>query len=280
MNVKRYALRLAALLLILMSLTGVTMAQPTWAAPCVPAPYDHAYQSDNLSVAIKRYERDGIVYWVADVQVKDAKQLKAGLSSDKPNGREEQMEAIASRNGAVIAINGDYYGAHKYGTIIRNGQLIRSTRTTRNMLIVDQFGDMSVRVDRDQDKVPQLGNDLAAQGVWQTFEFGPELVRDGQAVTFSPKFDVISTRDTRREPRTALGQIGPLHYIIVVADGRQDGYSKGMTLPELQQVFIEHGAVTAMNLDGGGSTELWFQGNVISHPFGGGKRTISDIVFF
>ncbi|NLD51474.1 MAG: phosphodiester glycosidase family protein [Clostridiales bacterium] len=280
MNVKRYALRLAALLLILMSLTGVTMAQQNWAAPCVPAPYDHAYQSDTLSVAIKRYERDGIVYWVADVQVKDAKQLKAGLSSDKPNGREEQMEAIASRNGAVIAINGDYYGAHKYGTIIRNGQLIRSTRTTRNMLIVDQFGDMSVRVDRDQDKVPQLGNDLAAQGVWQTFEFGPELVRDGQAVTFSPKFDVISTRDTRREPRTALGQIGPLHYIIVVADGRQDGYSKGMTLPELQQVFIEHGAVTAMNLDGGGSTELWFQGNVISHPFGGGKRTISDIVFF
>ena len=280
MYAKKYALRLAALLLVMMSLTGISLAQQTWVTPSVPAPYDHSYESNDLFVAIKRYERDGIVYWVADVQVKDAKQLKAGLSNDKPNGREEQMEAIASRNGAVIAVNGDYYGAHKYGTIIRNGQLIRSTRTTRNMLIVDQFGDMSVRVDRDQDKVPQLGDDLMAQGVWQTFEFGPELVRDGQAVTFSPKFDVISTRDTRREPRTALGQIGPLHYILVVADGRQDGYSKGMTLPELQQVFIEHGAITAMNLDGGGSTELWFQGNVISRPFGGGKRTISDIVFF
>ncbi len=266
-------------LLLLIGIWPVQAAETGFQPFCFEGPADYSYQDEELSVAIKRYQQNDIVYFVADVQVKQANQLMAGLSSDKPNGREEQIEAIASRNGAVLAVNGDYYGAHKYGTIIRNGQLIRSTTTTRNMLMVDANGNMSVRVDRDQDNAPRLGDELVAQGIWQAFEFGPELVRDGQAVTFSPKFDVISTRDTRREPRTAMGQIGPLHYIVVVADGRQDGYSIGMTLPELQQVFIAHGAVTAMNLDGGGSTEMWFQGQTINRPFSG-RRDISDIIYF
>lgn len=266
-------------LLLLIGIWPVQAAETGFQPFCFEGPADYSYQDEGLSVAIKRYQQNDIVYFVADVQVKQAKQLMAGLSSDKPNGREEQIEAIATRNGAVLAVNGDYYGAHKYGTIIRNGQLIRSTTTTRNMLMVDANGNMSVRVDRDQDNAPRLGDELVAQGIWQAFEFGPELVRDGQAVTFSPKFDVISTRDTRREPRTAMGQIGPLHYIVVVADGRQDGYSIGMTLPELQQVFIAHGAVTAMNLDGGGSTEMWFQGQTINRPFSG-RRDISDIIYF
>lgn len=266
-------------LMLLIGIWPVQAAETGFQPFCFEGPADYSYQDEELSVAIKRYQQNDIVYFVADVQVKQANQLMAGLSSDKPNGREEQIEAIASRNGAVLAVNGDYYGAHKYGTIIRNGQLIRSTTTTRNMLMVDANGNMSVRVDRDQDNAPRLGDELVAQGIWQAFEFGPELVRDGQAVTFSPKFDVISTRDTRREPRTAMGQIGPLHYIVVVADGRQDGYSIGMTLPELQQVFIAHGAVTAMNLDGGGSTEMWFQGQTINRPFSG-RRDISDIIYF
>lgn len=266
-------------LLLLIGIWPVQAAETGFQPFCFEGPADYSYQDEGLSVAIKRYQQNDIVYFVADVQMKQAKQLMAGLSSDKPNGREEQIEAIATRNGAVLAVNGDYYGAHKYGTIIRNGQLIRSTTTTRNMLMVDANGNMSVRVDRDQDNAPRLGDELVAQGIWQAFEFGPELVRDGQAVTFSPKFDVISTRDTRREPRTAMGQIGPLHYIVVVADGRQDGYSIGMTLPELQQVFIAHGAVTAMNLDGGGSTEMWFQGQTINRPFSG-RRDISDIIYF
>jgi len=266
-------------LLLLIGIWPVQAAETGFQPFCFEGPADYSYQDEELSVAIKRYQQNDIVYFVADVQMKQANQLMAGLSSDKPNGREEQIEAIASRNGAVLAVNGDYYGAHKYGTIIRNGQLIRSTTTTRNMLMVDANGNMSVRVDRDQDNAPRLGDELVAQGIWQAFEFGPELVRDGQAVTFSPKFDVISTRDTRREPRTAMGQIGPLHYIVVVADGRQDGYSIGMTLPELQQVFIAHGAVTAMNLDGGGSTEMWFQGQTINRPFSG-RRDISDIIYF
>ncbi len=91
---------------------------------------------------------------------------------------------------------------------------------------------------------------------------------------------MISTKPGRLEPRTAIGQVGPLHYLLVVVDGRQDGYSAGMTLPELQQLFIRYGAQTAMNLDGGGSAEMWFQGEILNKPAGGKERSVSDIICF
>lgn len=247
---------------------------------CIDAPYDYAYLDERLSVAIKRYEEQNLVYFVADIQVKDATVLQAALSGDKAYGRGESVSAIAQRNQAILAINADNYGYHKYGVIIRNGSLIRANKTTRNMLIVEENGDISVHTDRSKDKPRRLASTLLARNVWQTFEFGPELVRDGEVVAFNKTFDLISTRDSRLEPRTAIGQIGPLHYIVIVADGRQNGYSQGITLKHLQLLFVSFGASTAMNLDGGGSSELWFQGQILNYPAGGKERAVSDIIMF
>ena len=117
-------------------------------------------------------------------------------------------------------------------------------------------------------------------GALATFEFGPVLVINGQAASFSKTFDVISTRESRREPHTAIGMIAPLHYLVIVVDGRQSGYSEGMSLQALQQMFVRYGAQTAINLDGGGSTEMWFQGQVISSPSGGKERYVSDMIWW
>ena len=252
---------------------------PGWAEICV-AESDYEYTDDTRFIHIDRIEQDGIVYFVADVQIKSASQFGTALSGGRYGGGNEALSAMAEKAGAVLAINADNYGAHEYGVIIRDGTLYRTRETTRNMLIVDQNADLSVRAERDGENPEELGNELIAQGVMHTFEFGPELVRDGAAVEFNPDFNVISTRSNRREPRTAIGQIGPKHYVIIVADGRQDGYSKGMTLQELQQLFVDYGAVTAMNLDGGGSSELWLNGEILNKPSGGKERSMSDIIWF
>ena len=248
--------------------------------PCIEGPYDHEYLAEDKQIVIRRFQQSGITFFIADIQLTDPAQFQTALSEDKPFGKLEPASAMAERSQAVFAINADDYGIHKYGTIIRNGTLIRTHDTTRNMLIVDANGDFSVRVDRADENPELLGQTLQAEGVWQTFEFGPELIRDGQAVEFSSAFDVISTKPGRRDPRTAIGQIGPLHYVVIVADGRQNGYSKGMTLSELQKLFILCGAHTAMNLDGGGSAEMWFDGEVINQPSEGKERRLSDILFF
>lgn len=248
--------------------------------PCIEGPYDYEHLAEDKQIVIRRFQENGITFFIADIQLTDPAQFQTALSEDKPFGKLEPVSAMAERNNAVFAINADDYGIHKYGTIIRNGTLIRTHDTTRNMLIVDANGDFSIRVDRADEDPELLGQTLQAEGTWQTFEFGPELIRDGQAVEFSSAFDVISTKPGRREPRTAIGQIGPLHYAVIVADGRQNGYSKGMTLSELQKLFIQCGAHTAMNLDGGGSAEMWFDGEVINQPSEGKERRLSDILFF
>ena len=87
-------------------------------------------------------------------------------------------------------------------------------------------------------------------------------------------------------PRTAIGIIeeedGSLHYIIVVSDGRTDE-SEGLTLYQLAEVMQQYGATTAYNLDGGGSSTLYFNGQVVNNPTTNGntisERAVSDIVY-
>lgn len=265
--------------ILLFSLTLPAFALETQ-IPCTTKPYDYQYQDDKRAISINKISENDLTYFLIDVQLADVSDFHTGLSGDKVSGNLEPLSTMASRHGAVLAVNGDDYGAHKFGTIIRNGELLRAHDTTRNMLILDKAGSMSVIADRSNENPGALSKQLLADGVWQTFEFGPELVRNGQAVSFNTAFDVISTKSSRKEPRTAIGQIGPLHYIIIVADGRQEGYSSGITLPDLQQLFIRCGAQTAMNLDGGGSTELWFQGQILNQPCGGEERYVSDMIFF
>ena len=187
--------------------TPVPTLRP-WSQPCV-AEYDYQYEDATRYIHIDRVEENGTTYFVADVQLQSASQFGTWFAGDAYGGRDEPLSSMARKAGAVFAVNADNYNAHEYGVIIRDGVLYRTRETTRNMLIVDQNGDFTVRTDRADDDPEAVGAELVAQGVLHTFEFGPELVRDGVAVEFDPGFNVISTRDTRLEPRTAIGQIGP-----------------------------------------------------------------------
>ncbi len=264
-----FAFALTALLLLAQS------SALAWDEPCFGGAADWQYQDETRAIAIQKVSENGVTWFVADVQLADAGGFRTALADGVA-----PVSQLAAQAGAVLAINGDDYGTHKYGVIIREGKLLRAHDTTRNQLVVAANGDLSVRVDRKGEDYNALGRQLVDAGARQSFEFGPELVRDGQAVEFSSAFDVISTKASRREPRTAVGQIGPLHYILIVVDGRQDGYSVGISLQELQQLFLRYGTQTAMNLDGGGSAEMWFQGEIISSPSGGVERCVSDIICF
>jgi exopolysaccharide biosynthesis protein len=236
------------------------------------------HNSDTMEISIEQYQEEGLVYFVADILVKDPAQLAYAFSYDTFRGARESVSDIADRNASVLAINGDFCGFHNEGVIIRGGEVFRRQNSRRHLMIVDQNGDMSVLTDR-REKQGLVANRLEKEGTLHTFEFGPVLVKDGEVCDLPSNF-FISTREDQAEPRTAIGQIGPLHYIVIVADGRQPGYSDGATLPQLQDLFLQHGAQFAFNLDGGGSTTLYFNGAVINHPSSGDERRVSDIVMF
>lgn len=242
------------------------------------APGSLHHESDTLQVDIEQHIDGDITYYVADVVIKDPAQFGYAFSYDKFKATREHVSDIADRHGAVLAINGDFCGFHTEGIIIRGFELYRKQNSSRHLMIVDQNGDLSVLTDR-REKQGVVASQLMAQGVMHTFEFGPVLVRNGEAVDLPNKF-FIRTSKEYIEPRTAIGQVGPLHYIIIVVDGRQEGYSVGVSLPELQALFLRHGAEFAFNLDGGGSTTLYFKGQVINHPSSGEERSVSDIIQF
>ena len=83
-------------------------------------------------------------------------------------------------------------------------------------------------------------------------------------------------------PRTAIGQISENHYVFIVSDGRTKD-SEGLSLYELATFMKSLGCITAYNLDGGGSSTMYFNGNIVNNPTTNGKRvserSVSDIVY-
>jgi len=103
---------------------------------------------------------------------------------------------------------------------------------------------------------------------------GPVLVREGQPVYRSNEAFTTS-QIAPRHPRTAVGQRADGSIVLVVVDGRQSGYSVGMTTFEMAQALVRLGAVSGMGLDSGGSSTLAFEGDLLNRPSGGGERPIS-----
>ncbi len=245
------------------------------------APGELSYETDKLKVSIEQKKKDGLTYFVCDIKLSDVSQLRTAFAGDDfRSGIYEAVSDIAGRYNPVLAINADFCRYHREGVIIRNGEVLRRQNIKKHhLLIVDENGNLSAQTDRSG-KQGLVANKLEQQNTWQTFEFGPVLVENGQAAELPLKSFYINCNEGYYEPRTAIGQLGPLHYIVIVVDGRRDGYSTGASIPQLQQLFLDEGAQFAFNLDGGGSTTLYFLGEVINMPSGGKQRSVSDVIMF
>jgi exopolysaccharide biosynthesis protein len=236
---------------------------------------DTSYADDHIQITLETITVSDTTVYLADIQVSDASYLKTALAQSM-YGRniKETTSDMAEENGAILAINGDYYGFRNDGYVIRNGVLYRSVSGDNEDLVIDSDGNFSII-----DESETTAQSLLDAGAWQVLSFGPALVEDGE-IAVTAGSEVGQSKSSN--PRTAIGQIGPLHYLVIVSDGRTDA-SAGLSLLELAELFQERGCTIAYNLDGGGSTTLWFNGQVINVPTDGrsyGERKVSDIVYF
>jgi hypothetical protein len=113
-------------------------------------------------------------------------------------------------------------------------------------------------------------------GVANAVGGGPVLVRGGGPV-FRAQEAFTSSQLAPRNPRTGVGQLSDGRVLMVVTDGRRPGYSVGMTNFELAQTMVRLGAVTGSAFDGGGSSSLAFDGQLLNRPSDrGGERPVSN----
>lgn len=257
------------------SMEAETSPTPSLTNVYAPPPTTWDYHTSRLDIEIERFTQGDFVYFVADVQLSDPAQFSYAFSHEKYKAGTESLSDIAARHLPILAFNGDYYDFHSNGIIIRGGELFRKKNSARALLIVEADGDLRVVTDRSE-KQGDVADRLMEEGALHTFEFGPVLVDGGQAVPLESK--ILRVEPGYLEPRTAIGQIGELHYLVIVVDGRQPGYSEGCDMPALQQLFVDRGARVAFNLDGGGSTTLYFNGDIINSPAMGDERKVSDII--
>ena len=282
MHIIKRALALCFALLTLVSATAIAAEEIL--SKTLEESYCVETGSDTLAISIEQwhyeYKKHDLRFFIAHVKTADPAQMQTAFAGEKySRDNAEATSAIAARHDAVIAINGDYYNfKESNGVVIRNGELYRDEESSRDLLLVMEDGSFSALPRRTHKKGE--GQALLDSGVTQCFTFGPILVDGGAAVELPEKY-AIATRDTQREPRTGIGQVENGHYVLIVADGRRNDWSeKGMTLQELQQVFVEQGCRIAYNLDGGGSATLVLNGERINKSSGSRERDVSDIIYF
>lgn len=243
------------------------------------------FDNDNVSFTLTEKVftegSDKTTYFVVDIKVSSVEYLKTALASgDKLTANSIQTVAkLATAQNAVLAINGDGCGQSKRttGYVVRNGvtyrQAARSSSGDTESLVIHGDGSMEI-IDERKTTLASVSNK------WQVFSFGPALLNNGTiSVT---KGQEITGQSMADNPRTSIGMVEPLHYVIIVGNGRTND-SKGLTLYQLAQALAYEGCKVGYNLDGGGSSTLWFKGEVINFPTThNGKyseREVSDIVY-
>ena len=266
--------------------TGVTSAaatSATTASETAASVTDTSYTSNlakiNITKTVTGSGSNQVTYFAADLKLQQGTVLASAFAKDSfGENITETTSAIAENNSAVFAINGDYYGFRDTGIVIRNGVAYRDKGAREGLAF---YKDGSAKV---YGETTTNADTLVSEGVWQTLSFGPAVVKNSKQVDGIDQVEVDTNFGNHsiqgQQPRTAVGIIDEKHFVFVVVDGRSEGYSVGVTMPELAQIMLDLGCETAYNIDGGGSSTMFFNGQLVNNPLGRNQeRGTSDILF-
>lgn len=240
---------------------------------------EEGYEDDSIRVQLETREEKNRTWRIAWVEIASPTQLRTAVVG-KPTATKGTAKVLAMANGnnAIVAINGDYYRDDPNKTTFeyRMGTKIRDkSNKAKDMLIIDENGDFHTFVHDGKNKsaaltfVKDTGHTII-----NAFTFGPALVHEGEELKMDKNYGY---NPNGREPRSALGQLDTLSYVLVVCEGRND--SSGVTHQELADFMYSLGCKEAFNLDGGGSAALTYNGKYYN-KLAGSERAVSDIIYF
>ena len=278
MHVFRHFFLLFFLMVLMVRIPCAGLGEASWSSDvCSSDLYtEDSYQDDSIEVHMERVMVGKAQFNVARVKIADPSQLRTALAAPFGKKKTNRISTMARASNAVVAIGGDYYGNEEGGYVVRMGEVYRKKPLkSRDMLITDSNGDFHILIKSDADELKALvESDL---GIVNVFNFGPALVKDGILQEMPAKYN-YNIRGT--EPRCAIGQLGPLEYLLVVVDGRGADSSKGCNVETLANFMYEQGCQQAYNLDGGNSALMVFNRENYSAKSYAAERSVTDIIYF
>ena len=225
---------------------------------------DHQEASETSEEkAIEIVEVSGLTYSGRMMIVKDPSRVYVGTCSSfgDPKGSGERLITIAKDNNAIAGINGGgFYDPNGMGTgsiptgfVFSKGEFLYGATNSSDLLI---------GFDKDDKLIVgyMTANQAKERGIRDALTFGPALIINGEPAN-------VSGFSSGLNPRTAIGQRADGAVLLLVIDGRQPG-SLGACPADTIDVMLSFGAVNAANLDGGSSSLMVYQDEVISNKSG------------
>ncbi|NOU92170.1 phosphodiester glycosidase family protein [Paenibacillus sp. LMG 31456] len=235
--------------------------------------------SSNLDMKLYYLNEPNYKAYALKVDMKSDKALKMVLGKDKIGSSETTLEA-ARRYGAVAGINaGGFADDNKTGrryplsNTIMNGKFVYGFEPTfENLAFIGLSTDRKLiggRFSRQED-LDKLKPSFGAT-------FVPVLLQNGKKQAIPAQWQ----SSPARAPRTIVGNFKNDQLLFMVTDGYDERGNSGATLAELQEKLLQLGVKDAYNLDGGGSSSLIYDGQVINHPSDGKLRPLpTHFLFF
>lgn len=239
----------------------------------------HYYYDETILVIFWQQLMDGIVHNIAEVIVADASQFRRGLAGGE-FGSDKQFvpSQIAQSVNAVVATSGDFYKFRQNGIIVHKGQLRRFEGKFVDTCFIDDQGDLLFVKRGEITTEAEAEQYIADHNVRFSLAFGPVMVEDGKNVV--PAAYAIG-EITGNYTRASVCQKGKLHYMFVNTSSYMDyGLTQRQTLKRFADNLIELGAEKAYALDGGQTTVIAINGQLVTSPDYEAERQISDIIYF
>lgn len=222
---------------------------------------------NNATIKVYSLAEAGYRGYMAKVRVHKREAIRMVLAEDRVGSRGETTSAAAARSGAVLAVNaGGFFASDgrllPVGITVVDGEVLTFADLHLSFVGFNRSGKLVGGNITTREQLTELD-------VIHGASFLPTLLKGGV------KQPIPSAWANTRHPRTLIGHFENDDLLLIVIDGRREGWSTGVTLEEAQDKLLEFNVRDAYNLDGGGSSTFYYDGRVLNRPSGGAERRVT-----
>lgn len=217
-------------------------------------------------------------FTISEVKIKHPSQFRRFLSGGAyGSGIQLKTTEMAASVNAVVASAGDFYGFRSFGTLVYNGEIKRVNNELVDTCYIDDKGDLHFSYRGEYDSMEAAQEFVDKNNIRFSVAFGPALIEHGKPIQLT---DYYIGEIWDQYDRSALCQMGELHYMVVVCNQEDPHYGLPVNLEEFQQRLVEFGCEMAYTLDGGQTATIVMNDKLINRVVYNAERDITDIIYF
>ena len=236
------------------------------------------YLDETLFAVTWKQNVNDSTYTISEVKLGHPSQFRRFLSGGAyGSGIQLRTTQMATSVNAVVASAGDFYAYRRFGTVVYNGEVQRVNNALVDTCYINDQGDLLFSYAGEYDDMESAQKFVDDNNIRFSVAFGPALIDHGVPV----KLDTYIIGEIWEQyDRSALCQLGPLHYLVVVCNREMPHWDLPQTLEEFQQRLVEFGCDMAYTLDGGQTATIVMDDKLINRVVYNCERDISDIIYF